>query len=520
MSGEKEEKDAVDNLMEKLHRLEREVVPVLEENKTCEEIIEETGLKEAEVMRALQWLENKTVLNIEKEEKDVVALREKGEEVLKKGFPEKRLLKILKKKEVSVNEAVKEESLSSEEFNAALGKLKKRGCLEIDQDTLKINKEGEEYLEKQSLQERFLEKVKNEKIEKKDLKPEEKHAFDKLKKRGLVEKKEETTFRISLEERGKRLLEKDLSRLSDVEDRVTPKMLKEGSWRKKKFRKFDVEINVPEISGGRKHFVNEAIEYAKTVWLEMGFQEMKGTYVQTGFWNLDSLFVPQDHPAREMQDTFYLKKPSQGEIDEEVFERVKEVHEDGGETESKGWRVDYDREECERLMLRTHTTVLSAQTLYRIGKGELPKHGKHFVVSRNFRNESLDKSHLFEFHQVDGIVVDPEGDFKALKAYLEEFFKKMGFEDIRLRPAHFPYTEPSVEVEVYQPEKDEWIELGGAGIFRPEVTKTLIGEEVPVLAWGLGLERIIVDYFGIDDLRDLYKNDLEQLRKMKKFIKF
>ena len=95
----------------------------------------------------------------------------------------------------------------------------------------------------------------------------------------------------------------------------------------------------------------------------------------------------------------------------------------------------------------------------------------------------------------------------------------MGYCDVRMRPAHFPYTEPSFEVDVYNSRKKTWIELGGAGIFRPEVTKPLIGKEVPVLAWGLGMERIITEYFKITDLRDLYKNDLKQLRRMKAWMR-
>ena len=145
--------------------------------------------------------------------------------------------------------------------------------------------------------------------------------------------------------------------------------------------------------------------------------------------------------------------------------------------------------------------------------------GKYFTVGRVFRNEKLDWKHLFEFHQVEGIVVDPDATFSQLIGYLRVFFAKMGYPEIRLRPHHFPYTEPSVEVDVWHPVRRQWIELGGAGVFRPEVAKTLTGEDVPVLAWGLGLERIIVDKFGFTDLRDLYRNDLAQLRETPSFLR-
>ena len=276
---------------------------------------------------------------------------------------------------------------------------------------------------------------------------------------------------------------------------------------------------VPKSVGGKTHFVTEAIEDVRKIWIEMGFTEMEGGIVQTAFWDLDALFVPQDHPARETQDTFYLENPRRTPVPRQIFDRVKEAHETGGTTGSKGWRYTFSRDETEQLMLRTHTTVLSAQTLLAIKEGRRQMPGKYFTVGKVFRNEALDWKHLFEFHQVEGIVVDPNVTFAQLVGYLKIFFAKMGFKRIRLRPHHFPYTEPSVEVDVWNERKNQWVELGGAGVFRPEVTKTLIGEETPVLAWGLGLERIIVEYFELQDLRDLYRNDIKQLREMKRFVK-
>ena len=115
--------------------------------------------------------------------------------------------------------------------------------------------------------------------------------------------------------------------------------------------------------------------------------------------------------------------------------------------------------------------------------------------------------------------MDPEANFKHLKGYLSEFFQKMGFEKVRIRPAHFPYTEPSAEVDVFHPIKKTWVELGGAGIFRPEMVVPLLGKDVPVLAWGLGLERSIMEYYGFNDVRLLYQNDLKNLRESKLWMK-
>ncbi|MEK6823336.1 MAG: phenylalanine--tRNA ligase subunit alpha, partial [Nanoarchaeota archaeon] len=259
----------------------------------------------------------------------------------------------------------------------------------------------------------------------------------------------------------------------------------------------------------------EDIAYIKKIWLEMCFVDMRGSMVQTAFWDLDALFVPQDHPAREMQDTFYLK--GAGTIPAPLAKKVKATHESGGTTGSRGWGGQWSEDVARQLLLRTHTTVLSAQTIARLKETDVP--AKFFAVGRVFRNETLDWKHLFEFHQVEGIVVDPDANLRQLIKYLREFYTKMGYADVRLRPAHFPYTEPSLEVEVLHPIRKEWIELGGAGIFRPEVTQPIFGTDIPVLAWGQGMERIITEYYKFQDLREMYTNDVDQLRSVKAWMR-
>ncbi|MBI2662082.1 phenylalanine--tRNA ligase subunit alpha [Candidatus Woesearchaeota archaeon] len=236
--------------------------------------------------------------------------------------------------------------------------------------------------------------------------------------------------------------------------------------------------------------------------------------MQSAFWDLDALFVPQDHPAREMQDTFYLEGKAKLPT---LWEKIKETHENGGDTKSTGWKYKFSKEEAEKVLLRTHMTVLSARKLAQLKKEDLPV--KLFAVNRVFRNEALDWKHLFEFYQVEGIVVDPRANLQHLKGYLREFYLKMGYTDVKMTPSHFPYTEPSLEVSVFHPVKKEWVELGGAGIFRPEVVVPLLGFDCPVLAWGQGMGRIIGEYWKLQDIRDLYKNDLKQLREIKMWMK-
>jgi len=212
-----------------------------------------------------------------------------------------------------------------------------------------------------------------------------------------------------------------------------------------------------------------------------------------------------------MQDTFFIEKETELP-DKKIVKKVKQAHEKGVD-KSKGWRYDWNEQEAKKLVLRTHTTCLSAQTLAKLNEKELPQ--KFFAIGKCFRNETVDWSHGFEFNQTEGIVVDKNANFKHLLGYLKQFFRKMGFEKIRFTPAYFPYTEPSVEISAWHQEKKVWLELGGAGIFRPEVTESLFGKPIPVLAWGPGFDRILIDYYKIKDLRELYKNDINQLRKMK-----
>jgi phenylalanyl-tRNA synthetase alpha chain len=272
---------------------------------------------------------------------------------------------------------------------------------------------------------------------------------------------------------------------------------------------------VPEISGGKRHFVNQSMDYARKIWTEMGFKEMTGNMVISSFWNFDALFTPQDHPVREMQDTFFINKSSELS-NKKIIEKVRKSHETGV-AGSKGWQYKWNEEIAKKMLLRTHTTCLSSQTLTKIKPENLP--AKFFAVGRCFRNETMDWSHGFEFNQTEGIVIDPDANFRHLLGYLTQFYKKMGFEKIRVRPSFFPYTEPSLEIDAWQPEKKIWLEIGGAGIFRPEVTEPLLGKAIPVLAWGPGFDRMIMNIFGIKDMREVYKNDLTQLRKLKFLVK-
>ena len=323
-------------------------------------------------------------------------------------------------------------------------------------------------------------------------------------RKGFIESQESKTrswkvTKLGLSIDSESLIEKEM--ISEI----TPELLQSDNWRDAEFRPFDVTLESATPRTGRSHPMQALIERIRNIFLEMGFSELVEDYVQTAGWNMDALFIPQDHPAREMQDTFYLDNPSNMELPEDVMQLWSDIHKHGGETGSVGWGGDFSKETSQKGLLRTHTTVNTIQYL-----ADNPTEPcRMFTVDRVFRKEAIDRTHLPEFHQIEGIIMEEGANLQMLVTTLKTFYQKMGYPEVRVRPAYFPYTEPSLEIEVKW--RGKWLELGGAGIFRPEVTEPL-GISSPVLAWGMGLERLAMLVLGLDDIRQLYISDLEWLR--------
>ena len=264
---------------------------------------------------------------------------------------------------------------------------------------------------------------------------------------------------------------------------------------------FDINSPSSDALVGKNHPLTKMMKKIKSTFLNLGFAEMESQFIESSFWNFDALFQPQDHPARELADTFYLN----GEVelpDSKLVGAIKKSHE-------KNWKYSWQENVAKKMLLRTHTTATSARYLEKLRGNSEPK--KYFAIGRVFRNEATDYSHLAEFHQVEGIIVWEKATFRHLLGILKEFYKRLGFEKIRFRPSYFPYTEPSLEIEIFYEPKNTWLELGGAGIFRPEVSIPLCNK-YPVLAWGISLERPLMLAMGIKDVRTIYKNDMDFLK--------
>lgn len=462
--------------------------------------------KEVEIMNASSWLKSKELVEIKDNIKTIYSLGNEGKQYIKKGLPEKRALRFIFNKcgKISIKDLSK--VLDDNEISVAIGWLKKNNWVNILKEkdiNLTITEEGIKALNTENEDEKTLKYISTNpycEIEKNKIK-------SLLSRKNIIKERDVITCTIILNENGKKIIDKGIE-IKDEITQITSEIIKNVLWKKKDIRPYDIHAFAPTVFGGKPHPLIYLIYNIRQIFLEMGFEEIQGDYVESCFWNMDMLFIPQDHPAREMQDTIYCKRPIKKTIDNEnLFKKIASVHENGGNTGSTGWGYKFSKEESERVLLRTHTTVNTIRYLY-----EHPKPPcKVFSLGRVFRKENIDTTHLPEFYQIEGIIHEEHANFKQLIGILKEFYKRMGFKKIRFRPGYFPYTEPSMEVDVFY--NNQWMELGGSGIFRPEVTIP-IGIKNPVLAWGLGLERLAMLKFRLKDIRELYISDLEWLRRV------
>jgi phenylalanyl-tRNA synthetase alpha chain len=499
----------IKKIINELSQNEKKVLLTLKKLKgkgSPESILEKSDLNQlVEVMNASSWLRSKKLVNIEEHVRTIYSLDKEGKRFFEKGLPEKRVLKLMHEKNGIATLKNISEVLEKGEIPIAIGWLKKNGWATIKKDKeteITITNQGKIALTKETEEEKILKLLnENENIE---------IDKDKIKslltRKKVIKEKDIITSTVVLTQLGNDVLEKGFE-IKDEISQITTSIIKNNKWKNNIIRPYDINAFAPALYGGKPHPLVDLITKIRQIFLEMGFQEIQGDFVESCFWNMDVLFIPQDHPAREMQDTLYCKKPSKIHIKEkELLEEIAKVHKNGGSTSSTGWGYEFSEKEGERTLLRTHTTVNTIRYLYHNPKPP----SKVFSIGRVFRKESIDTTHLPEFYQIEGIVNEENTNFKQLIGVLKEFYLRMGFEKIRFRPGYFPYTEPSMEVEVYW--NDEWMELGGSGVFRPEVTEP-VGVKNPVLAWGLGLERLAMLKFGLKDIRSLYISDLDWLRK-------
>jgi len=492
-----------------LHSLERKLVLSLAKN--GEGLLEDVAIKADmtldQARRAIEWLRSKNMVEVKTTTRYIIEIAEEGKRAIEHGLPERRLVEVLKKlgKEVKLDELSKAFDSTPQEFSAAFGHARSRGWIDTDNGKKTVKLTSDKISSEESLLRMFVAKKK---LFLDEFKEEKRAALSELIKRpGYFTKRPVKTIFIMLTDLGRETAE-TVKEVKEI-DNLTPELIISGRWRELKLRPFDVEAVAPTSYPGKKHPVQRFIDEVKEAFISLGFEEIVGPIIQPAFWNFDALFVPQDHPARDMQDTFYIpniKDTKTSSLD--LIENVSRTHTDGGDTGSKGWGYDWKLDESKRLVLRTHTTAVTVKYLADTRASE----AKVFSVDKVFRNEKLDTKHLAELHQIEGIVMGRKVTLRDLMGVLSEFYKILGLKKVKFWPTYFPYTEPSLQSIVYV-EDFGWMELCGMGIFRPEVTLPL-GVKNPVLAWGGGLERLIMTRLHIEDIRELYENNLGWLRKV------
>ncbi len=479
--------------------------------------IAETLQMKIEAARAsADALAEQGLIQVLKSVEETFSLTDEGSRYAREGLPERNLL-------LSIGSGKPMAELKDPALKIGLGWLRKKGWATIEAGVIKPVGQALPGLDEKILMTLLAGPKSSIDLDKEYL-----ATFAILKSRGLVESSKSKEWRYEITDKGQSAIKAKRMAPSEMEAIVldmpslTPDMIKAGEWSEREDalylkyrgsiyrpRPYDVTLAADRIHPGKKHPYQRLIDNMREIMLEMGFVEIKGQIVQSSFWNFDALFQPQDHPAREMQDTFYLE--SRAEIPD--FAKVKEMHESGGAVGSTGWGGCWRPEVARQEVLRTHTTGVTIKYLADHPRPPV----KAFGIDRVYRREAIDATHTPEFEQLEGIVMDENVTFRHLLGILKEFYAKMGFEEVRFRPGYFPYTEPSVEPEVFI-DGLGWVELGGAGVFRKEVTAPF-GIDHPVLAWGLGVSRVAMLKLGLKDLRLLYQSDIEWLRQTPVSIK-
>jgi phenylalanyl-tRNA synthetase alpha chain len=475
-----------------------------------EPIMNKSGLSDSAVMRAALTLQEKKLVQIIEKKQTVAKLTDEGRIYAKRGLPERQLILALEKLNgrAPVGKTVETAGLEKKVLPIALGWIQRKKWANLDTETgnLQMLRKPEDGSDEKLI--RLLDEKGQITVE--DLSSELQDAFQLLKGRKLLSIKQETERTVELTETGRTTTKRGVKAAQEV-TQLTSELIITGKWRKVNLQKYNIEAPVAKTWPGKKHPYLHFIDQVKTKLVNLGFKEMTGTNVETCFFNFDALYTPQDHPAREIFDIYLVKSPKYGSIDasKQVLQNVKRTHENGWKTGSTGWKYKYSVKEARRLILRGHGTCLSARTLL---SKDLEVPGRYFSIARCYRPDVPDRTHLTEFNQVEGIVVDEHLTLRDLLGILETFAVEIAEADkVRLKPDYYPFTEPSVELSAYK-KGYGWIEFGGSGIFRPEVTMPL-GISVPVIAWGLGIDRLFMMKAGVDDIRELFSKNLDWLRR-------
>lgn len=462
-----------------------------------EEVATASGLSADAARGGLERLRGKRLTILEEHHDEHLSLTDRGRETLERGLPERRLLTALASGPKSVDELVTLGALTSEEVPVAIGQLKRLGRLTPgasltlapgastdvpDEAVLAALREGRPVPDPATV--------------------------PALVRRGLVAKemRPRRSWRLSPEGTALPLGPEGAPSVGAI----TSSWLASGAWRTETLRPYDVRAEVPRVRGARSHLYASWLREFEEVLVGLGFEEARGPHGETEFWNSDALFMPQEHPARSIQDLFWIDGVEGRRPPPRLLKGVAAVHEGRPLPRqrlplSKGWQTPYREDITQRAILRSQTTAVSARYLANHPKAPF----RMYSLDTVYRRESLDATHHFAFDQCEGVLGKRGTTLRHLMGLLTQISHALGIREVKFRPSYFPFTEPSVEGYVKHPTLG-WIECLPGGLFRPEVLRPL-GVRVPVAAWGIGIGRLATVALGISDIRDLYVDDLDRL---------
>ncbi len=477
-----------------MHEYEISVLELLKKKRSAsmDAIENGTALGRDSAVWAVQNLAKSGMVSIDADKVPRIEITEEGKSYMD-SFPEERLARELQQSGGS-------KKLS--QIRDEIGKIwaKRNGWVEIKDGTASLTRSGEEAASgrKPYGQRAALSAASKGGTEGKDL--------AELRKRGLVKVSDATIIKsVTITGKG---LSADTGSDEGAIGQLTRDIISSGKWRGMRLREYDISASQQRMYPARLHPVHEFMDVVREAWLNMGFTEVSGPIIESAFWNFDALFSPQDHPTREMQDTFFLSNPKTISIDDiELLGRVKRMH-------VRSWKGPWLRRLAEQALLRTHTTSVSARYINKLASSDTGFPARLFSIGRVFRNESTDYKHLAEFYQSDGIIIGNSLTLSNLIYTLKQFYAQLGIDEVRIKPSYFPFVEPGLEVYYHDEEKNEDIELCGGGIIRKEITKAM-GIRKTVLAWGASLERLMFKELGIKSITELYSNNVGWLRERK-----
>ncbi|MBR0155195.1 MAG: phenylalanine--tRNA ligase subunit alpha [Treponema sp.] len=513
----------ITSTIKNLHPLEIKVLLKYTQNDelTSSRLQKELDYKEGHANQAFSWLGGKELVKeVSRTPHTFFEITDLGRQLAKDGTVEERAVKFVKENGAkTLPEIAQGNGVEQKDIGSAFGQLSKEDIFKMNEEK-KAEYTGKELPSRITLTSSLLKKASESSdgtLNQDDLSKEELEVLSGLaKKRGATDSpfktytRETVVYKLCGESDAVAAELKKVGVTGNEIGEITTKMLESGEWKKGTFRGYNISIPPARNIPGRINPYVSFLESVKDKLCSLGFQEFDGPLVETEFWNGDALFMPQFHAARDIHDVYRIKNPTHAKsIEEPYLSNVAAVHENGGKSGSRGWNYTFDRDFTKRLLLRSQGTVLSAHQLH---KAEIP--GKYFGIARCFRYDKVDATHLSDFYQTEGIVLGKDVNLKTLLGFLEMFAKEIaGAEEVKYVPGYFPFTEPSIEVHIKHP-KLGWFELGGSGIFRPEVTKAM-GVDVPVLAWGIGIDRMALMALGLNDLRELFCEDIEKVRLRK-----